>query len=355
MARKFKNVFFENLTYTSMYKAYLFCKKNKRYRPDIIKFSFHLEWYINSIVKSLSTNTFSFKEYNSFYVYEPKKRKVLAAPFCDRIVHTWYVKSFLEPIFTPTFISTSYACIKGRGLHKCILDISKCMKYCLSSEKFKKGYILKMDIFKFFYSIDRNILLNILKKKVPDKNFATFSKKLLDTSKNISYSQSDLDLGIPIGKNIGIPIGNYTSQFFGNIYLNELDQYLKHELKVKFVFRYMDDTLCFFENKELAKEALEKITDFLDEKLKLKLNAKTSYFKISQGVNFCGFRIKGDKILLNTNSKKRFKFKMKNLIEGINVGDISVDAAKKKYAGYFGFISKSNYKGLLSRYVDNIF
>ena len=153
----------------------------------------------------------------------------------DRIVHRWVVDNFLKPYFESQFISTTYACIKNRGMHKATLDVQKAMKHCKNI--WNDYYILKMDVSKYFQSINKNILFNILKRKIKDY-------KLLDLMKKIIYSTDGVT---------GLPIGNYTSQTLANIYLNEVDQYAKHVLKCKYYFRYMDDTIILVKTKEEAK------------------------------------------------------------------------------------------------------
>lgn len=111
MPKKFKNGFKEKITYENLYKAYLCARRSKRYRYDVIKFNLRYEEKLNLICDKLKKGIYNFGEFREFYVYDPKKRRILAAPFEDRIVHTWYVKEFIEKIFVPTFISSSYACI----------------------------------------------------------------------------------------------------------------------------------------------------------------------------------------------------------------------------------------------------
>lgn len=156
----------------------------------------------------------------------------------------------------------------------------------------KEYYILKCDVSKFFNSIDKEVLYKIISRKVKDKDFLNCTKHILFDG---TYK-------------IGIPIGNYTSQFFANIYLNEMDHFIKEKMHIKHYVRYMDDFILILDNKEAAIKAKETISQFLEEKLHLKLNKKTNYFKCSQGVKFCGFHIYIDKIkLLNQNKKKIYK------------------------------------------------
>ena len=137
------------------------------------------------------------------------------------------VDNFLEPYFVPTFIENSYACIKSRGMHKACLDVQSAMRHC--KNKWGSYYILKMDISKYFENIDKRILLSILDKKIKDKDVMWLIKEIL-------YSQK---------KEVGLEIGNYTSQLFANIYLNEQDQYVKNKLGVKYYYRYLDGATRF--------------------------------------------------------------------------------------------------------------
>lgn len=169
MPKKFKNGFKEKITYENLYKAYLCARRFKRYRYDVIKFNLRYEEKLNLICDKLKKGIYNFGEFREFYVYDPKKRRILAAPFEDRIVHTWYVKELIEKIFVPTFISSSYSCIKKKGMHKCALDVKKAM-YNMR-KKYPDSYVLKMDVAKFFDNIDRNILFNIIERKISDRNF----------------------------------------------------------------------------------------------------------------------------------------------------------------------------------------
>ena len=154
-------------------------------------------------------------------------------------------------------------------MHKACLDVQKAMKHC--RRIWNNYYIIKMDIKKYFQNIDKKKLYYILSRKIQDE-------KVLWLTREILYSN---------GKEKGLPIGNYTSQCFANIYLNEIDQYAKHTLKLKYWYRYMDDMIAIVKTKQEAIEKLGYIRKFLMENLELELNSKTQIFKSKQGVNFC--------------------------------------------------------------------
>lgn len=262
--------------------------------------------------------------YTTFYVTEPKVRRIEKSRYIDRIVHRWIVDEFLTPYFVTTFINTTYACIKNRGMHKACLDVQKAMKLC--KRTWKEYYILKMDVRKYFDSINKDILYNIILKKVKDE-------KLLRVLKQIIYSTPE--------KN-SQPIGNYTSQTFANIYLNELDQYVKHKLKCKYFFRYMDDGIILLKTKKEAKEKLEKIRQFLKDNLKVELNPKTQIFKSKQGVNFCGYKINEYRIKIRDKGKRKMKLKIKYLTKQIKEGNATSKEAKKYLCGHLGYIKYAN-------------
>ena len=224
MAKWIRNEYYKKLTYENLFKAHLLARRGKNCREEIIKFNLKQEEYIIYLLEKLKNKTYKHGGYTIFYVTEPKLRKIERSRYIDRIVHTFYVENFLKPYFLPQFIQTSYACIQKRGMHKACIDVQKAMKHC--RKIWDEYYILKMDISKFFQNIDKDILIKILKRKIKDKDLMWLTKEII-------YSNE--------GKK-NLPIGNYTSQMFANIYLNEIDQYIKHKLKIKFYFRYMDDS-----------------------------------------------------------------------------------------------------------------
>ena len=328
MAKTIRNKYEKALSYETLMKAHMQSRKGKGYRKEIILFNLKQEEYIMWLYEQLKLCKYKHGGYITFYITEPKLRKIEKTKYIDRIVHRWYVNSFIDPYFVPQFINTSYACLKGKGMHKACLDVQKAMKHCKNI--WGEYYILKMDIKKYFENIHKDILYEILQRKIKDK-------KILWLTKEIIYSNN--------GKT-GLPIGNYTSQMYANIYLNELDQYVKHNLKCKYYFRYMDDGIILLKTKEKAKEILEAIQKFLKEKLKLELNQKTQIFKNKQGVNFCGYKINEYRLKIRDKGKRRLKKKIKSLKEKVVKGEITSKEAKLYLAGHLGYIKIANVKNL---------
>ena len=295
MPKTIRNKFDKILSYESLMQAHKLSRKGKGYRKEIILFNLKQEEYIMWLYEKLKSGTYKHSGYSIFYVTEPKLRKIEKSKYIDRIVHRWVVDNFLETYFVPIFINTSYACLKKRGMHKACLDVQNAMKHL--SRIWKDYYILKMDVRKYFQNIDKDILYRILNRKIQDS-------KLLWLLKEIIYSNE--------GKK-GLAIGNYTSQMFANIYLNEVDQFIKNKLHCKYYFRYLDDSICMFKTKEEAKLTLIKIKEFLNENLELELNEKTQIFKSKQGVNFCGYKINEYRLKIRDRGKRKLKKKVKEL------------------------------------------
>lgn len=296
MPKKIKNEFYKNLTFEKMLQAHIRAKKHKSYKNEVIDFEFNLENNIINLMNHLKNGTYKVGKYSTFRIYEPKERIIQSLPYKDRIVHQWYVEEFIKPHIVPKFINTSFACMENRGTHKAVQEVQRQMRI------FKRNYgdfwILKCDIKKFFYSINPVILFTIMKKYISDKPLLNLTKLFIF---NESFNK----------ESIGIPIGNYTSQFFANIYLNELDQYVKRILKIKYYTRYMDDFILILKSKKECIYIKKCIENFLAQNLKLELNSKSRYYPYKMGVNFCGYRIFTTHKLLRLASKKKIKRNVK--------------------------------------------
>ena len=202
----------------------------------------------------------------------------------------------------------------------------------------KNYYILKCDIKKYFYSIDKNILFKLMQKYIKDQ-------KLLNLTKSIIFDEESLK---------GIPIGNYTSQYFANIYLNELDQYIKHDLKLKYYVRYMDDFIVLVDTKKEAQDLLEKIRSFLKEHLELELNSKSRYYPNHQGVNFCGYVIFEDYLLIRKRSKKDINKKIKAWNMAYLNSSLNEDYVRSSINSWLAHISHADTYRLRRKYLQKM-
>ena len=335
MPRTIRNQFDKKITHKNLMKAHLDSRKGKSLRKEIILFNLKQEEYIMWLYERLKNGTYKHSGYSEFFVTEPKLRRIEKSKYIDRIVHRWFVDNFMKEYFVKSFISTSYACIENKGMHKACLDVQRAMKHC--KRIWGNYYIIKMDVAKYFQNIDKKILLSILQRKIKDE-------KLLWLTREILYSN---------GIDKGLPIGNYTSQCFANIYLNELDQYAKHKLKIKYWYRYMDDAIAFTKTKDEAIKTLELIRIFVREHLGLELNNKTQIFKSLQGVNFCGYKINEYRLKIRDKGKRKLKKKVKFLKYQIRNNKITSKEAHKFLAGHLGYIKIANVKNLKDRLFSN--
>ena len=328
MPKTIRNVYYKNLTYEKLLKAHLDARKGKGSRKEIILFNLKQEEYIKYLLERLENKTYKHGGYTVFYVTEPKLRKIEKSKYMDRIVHRWLVDNILKPYFIPRFIQTTYACIEGRGMHKACLDMQEMMKHC--TRIWNNYYILKMDIAKYFDNIDKKILVSILEKRIKDKDVMWLINEILYANK----------------REKGLEIGNYTSQMFANIYLNEYDWYVKRELNIKYFSRYMDDSIILVKTKKEAIQALENIKRFLKENLHLELNSKTQIFKSSQGVNYCGYKINEYRLKIRDKGKKKLKKRIKYLRYEIKNGRMTSKDAKRYLAGHLGYLKIANTRNL---------
>ena len=328
MPKTLRNKWNQCLTYEKLMEAHKLSKKSKGHRKEIILFNFKQEDYIKYLLEKLENKTYKHGGYTVFYVTEPKLRKIEKSKYMDRIVHRWLVDNILKPYFIPRFIQTTYACIEGRGMHKACLDMQEMMKHC--TRIWNNYYILKMDIAKYFDNIDKKILLNILKKRIKDKDVMWLINEILYANK----------------REKGLEIGNYTSQMFANIYLNEYDWYVKRNLHITYFSRYMDDSIILVKTKQEAIQALENIKRFLKENLHLELNSKTQIFKSSQGVNYCGYKINEYRLKIRDKGKKKLKKKIKYLRYEIKNGRMTSKDAKRYLAGHLGYLKIANTRNL---------
>lgn len=319
MSKTIKNKFDDCLTFKKMLAAHERAKKGKNSKSEIIIFEMDLETNIIRIINEIKNNNYKFGNYREFTVYEPKERIIKSLPYRDRIVHQWYVEEFIKPYFYPRFVRDTYACLDNKGTHKAVKEMQKKMRRMRKECNNNNYYVLKCDIKKYFYNIDKNILMNILSKRIKDKKILDFTKIILND-----------------GTDIGIPIGNYTSQYFANIYLNELDHYVKETLGIKHYCRYMDDFILLLKTKEEAKKYIVLLEKFVKEYLDLEFNSKSTYFKSKRGIDFCGYRIYETHILL----RKRFKNKVNKNVKKWNYLYRNEKLYYDKY-----YMSWNSYKG----------
>lgn len=323
----------------NMYDAYKqTLKGDGKYKKEAMLFSLDETYNLTELRQSLIDGTYKFSGYIEFYVYEPKERLIHAPSYRDKIVQL-AINNVLKEIYNPTFIYDSYACIENKGTHKCVDQIS----YFMRKAKWEYGedaYIIKMDIEKFFYTIDREILKEIIRKKIDCEKTLRIIYEIIDSADEIDYR--------------GLPLGNTLSQLFANVYMNEIDQYAKRNLSLKYYVRYADDTIIIVKDKETANKVLDDLIQYYNSRLKLKMSLdKTKIFPIAQGVNAIGFKIHTTHRLLRNDSKKKIKRKSKRFPDSIAEGRMTVEKAEQILNSWLGHAKHGNshnfIQGLLER------
>ena len=213
--------------YANVQKAYNKARKCKRYRKDVLIFTKDKEGNLEEVRDDILNLSYEPSEYHYFKVFEPKERQIMALPFYDRVVQH-AINNVLEPIFDKRFISQSYACRKGKGMHAASDTLQSWLYEWQKFHPDEPLYAIKADIHHYFQSIDHGILKAEIRKVIKDAGVLALLDKIIDHNGNM-----------PEG--VGIPVGNLTSQLFANIYLDKLDKYVKHTLGAKQYIRYMDD------------------------------------------------------------------------------------------------------------------
>lgn len=288
--KRSNNIYEKIYNFENIYLAYTKARKSKRYREDVLKFTSDLETNLITIQNELVWKMYSPGRYREFVVYEPKRRIIQAPSFKDRVVHH-ALCNVIEPIFDARFIYDSYACRKGKGTHA---GVERTAFFLRKMEH--SAYCLKADISSYFPSIEHTVLKTLVRKKISCEGTLWLVDTIIDN-----------------GSDIGIPIGALTSQLFANIYLNELDAFVKHRLLAKYYLRYVDDFIILSNSKKELWEHLGEIEIFLQDKLKLSLNHKTGIFPASHGIDFLGYRIWANKFLLRKANIQRNKRRLRKL------------------------------------------
>lgn len=343
-------------TYKNLYQAYLDCRKNKRKTINALKFELNFEENLRILMKDLIDRKYKPGCSICFAVSNPSLREIFAADFRDRVVHHLLVREIID-FFERRFSCDSFACRPKKGTHKAVKRIKKFIHFTHKTNL----YYGQFDIRSFFMSIDHEILYNILEKSLSKgkrkKTFKTSEQELeeiLWLAKVIIFHRSnenyktkgDLKLlnKIPPHKSLlrqntprGLPIGNYSSQFFANLYMNELDQLVKRKLKCRCYVRYVDDFIILEKNTKELKILRNIIDDFLQSKLSLKLNInKCKIQPIKRGIDFLGYFLKPDRIFVRRKVFRRYKDKLFRIAIGqTNTNRQSLLSMTHSYKGHF--------------------
>ena len=276
--------------------------KGKKNKKDVQEFQFNLMDNILSLHYDLKNYTYKHGNYEQFKISDPKPRTIHKASVRDRLLHH-AVYRILYPFFDKTFIADSFSCRNSKGTHKAI-NRFRGFTNIVSKNNTKTCWVLKCDIRKFFASINQDILIYILQEYISDENIINLLKEII-----FSFKPN------------GLPLGNLTSQLFANVYLNELDQFVKNKLKVKYYIRYADDFVILSESKIYLEYLLPGINDYLRDKLRLMLHPDKVFIKtLYSGVDFLGWVNFSDCRVLRTKTRNRMlkRLKTSQSFEAVN-------------------------------------
>ncbi len=281
--KRINNLYEQICSIKNLMLADAIARKGKLKQPGVVQHDKNHDQNIQHLHSELLNKTYMTSEYTTFTIYEPKERIIFRLPYYpDRIVHH-AVMNILEPIFVSIFTVDTYSCIKGRGIHAAAFAVKKALRDVSGTH-----YCLKLDIRKFYPSVNHEVLKALLRRKVKDNDLLWLLDSIIDSAD-------------------GLPIGNYLSQYFANFYLTYFDHWMKEERHVKYYFRYSDDLVILSDNKPYLHQILSEIRMYLDEKLKLTVKDNYQVFPVDQrGIDFVGYVFFHTHTMLRKGIKKSF-------------------------------------------------
>ncbi|MEM1369009.1 MAG: RNA-directed DNA polymerase [Cyanobacteria bacterium P01_H01_bin.15] len=324
------------ITFENIYLAAKKAQKGKRYRQSVLGFNYRLENELVSLQQELTQQTYQPGNYRTFLIREPKQRTISAAPYRDRVVHH-ALCNVIVPIFERTYTRSSYANRVGFGTHKAL------KRFVNLSRTYR--YVLQCDLQKYFPSIDHEILKSLLRRKIRCQRTRWLIDTIIDNSNEQilvhEYFPGD-ELLTPLQRRRGLPIGNLTSQFFANVYLNGFDHFVTETLKFGSYLRYVDDFAIFSNDRDALVAAREQIENYLTQ-LRLKIHPiKSQLIETKHPLNFLGFRVFPNTIRIRSDNLRRARHRLRKLEEDLQTEKISTEKAKQSLQSWFAHLAHGN-------------
>ncbi len=320
---RYGGLFDEFTSFRNLLSAYRKAQRGTRRNQETAAFFFYLEQELFRLQDDLRALRYEPQPYHYFKIYDPKERTISVAPFRDRVAHHALV-NILEPVYERCFIYDSYATRKGKGTHKAIEQAQRYLR--------AEGWFFKSDIDKYFDSIRHSKLLELIQRKIKDT-------LLLDITERI-IRNGGVD-------GVGLPIGNLTSQFFANVYLNGFDHFVKEELRVRRYIRYMDDVVEFSAGKEPLKVHRRAIEAYLHEELGLRLKLKATFINsAANGLTFLGRRIFPQLVRHAAPNLRRMSRRMAQRKAALHAGEISEETFLQSMNSYWAVLQYGGNMGL---------
>lgn len=359
----------DGVTIEDVFDAYFDCRRTKRNSINQLRFEENLESNLVTLYRDLKSGDYKIGRSIAFVVTYPKIREVWAADFRDRVVHH-VIYNAISDRYYRRFIRDSYACIPGRGTHDGLRRISGFAR-SITQNHTRKAWVMKVDVANFFNSIDRHVLLTLLEQRVAEPWLRALIRQVtLHDPRPGAYYKSRRELfdRVPPHKSlihakdgIGLPIGNLTSQFFANVYMNEADQFSKHRLKARYYGRYVDDMIFLHDDPVVLNTWALQLDRFLQEKLSLHLHPNKTHINLVQnGFDFTGFIIKPGRTYLRQTSLSRCHQKIRAWERaGSPVDAATIQGLSDTVTSYLAMLRQvSGYKArrsLCSRVGNNLF
>jgi RNA-directed DNA polymerase len=328
--KTFKHLYPRIYDFENLYLAFHKARRGKRRRPDVAAFEMNLELELPRLQDELASQSYHPSPYNHFTIYEGKPRRISAAPFRDRVVHH-ALCNVIEPIWEARFIHDSYACRKVKGTHAA-LD-----RATYFARRYR--YVLQGDIVQFFPSVDHAILRDLLARRVACSPTLCLIERIIASGAGIHDAAYEMqwfpgDDLLAASRPRGLPIGNQTSQFWANVYLHELDRFVKQSLRCPAYLRYCDDFLLLADDKPTLHHWRQEIETFLIS-LRLKLHArKTTVYPVTSGIPFLGFRVYPTHRRLQRSNGLRFQRRLRKLLARYQAGSISLAEMNASVQGW---------------------
>ncbi|MCP4425121.1 MAG: RNA-dependent DNA polymerase [Chloroflexi bacterium] len=329
------------LSWDNLLRAYYKGAKTKRGKPNVAVFEHRLEENLFRLQEELAAKTYRPGQYASFLIHEPKRRLISAAPFRDRVVHH-ALCNLIEPVFERSFITDSYANRVGKGTHRAV---TRCQQFAR-----RYPYVLQCDARQFFPSIDHAILRDVLARKLNDPDVMWLVDQIINSGSGVLTAEYEMawfpaDNLLAASRPRGLPIGNLTSQFWGNCYLNPFDHFVKQELGCKGYVRFVDDFMLFADNKRQLWQWKKAITGRLAA-LRLTIHPQAQVKPTTQGLPFLGFVIYPERRCLKRRKGIHFQRRLQRLIEQYADGQLSLAQLEASIKGWINHTRYANTVGL---------
>ncbi len=346
--KTYRNLYPQVCDFSNLYWAYRAARRGKRKRPEAASFEMVQEEELLALQEELRSFSYLPGAYRSFYIHDPKHRLISAAPFRDRVVHHALCR-VIEPLWEQRFIFDSYANRPGKGTHRAL---DRCQEF---SRRYP--YVLQCDVQQFFPSIDHAVLQAEFRRLMRDAGVLWLCERILESGAGLHSAEAEL-VHLPAEDPLaamrprGLPIGNLTSQFWANVYLNGFDHFVKRELKCPAYCRYVDDFLLFSADKRQLWAWRSAMIEYLAE-LRLKLHEeRAQVYPVQTGIPFLGFRVYPDHRRLKRRKVVQFRRKLRGMLAAYARGELNLPDFEVRLQAWINHVRYGNTWGLRRSVMD---